>query len=264
MPSSSADPSVSGSPAPSIDPSAEPTDSPLPTYQPTDPPSHVGGPNSGLSTDELNAAMMSPKPSKDNEKTDEIEHMPYINGYPDGLFNAESSITRDEVAQIFYNLLTDEEREEFETDENDYTDVPKSWWSNTAVSTATKCGLLNGDPDGSFRPNDAITRAELVAITMRYNPDGSTVNTISFPDILGHWAEEDIKKAARYGRIEGYPGGTFRPDAPITRGETVRIINNMLSRRCELESGESIFPDISPEDWYFADIREASEKHIAE
>ena len=140
------------------------------------------------------------------------DHFAYIIGRDSGLVEPQSSITRAEVATIFFRLLKDDVRAENLTESNAFTDVAADMWYNTAISTMAKMGILEGDPDGSFRPDDNITRAEFAAIAARFS-DGSYEGADIFDDIADHWARNEINLAASVGWIAGYENGSFRAAA---------------------------------------------------
>ncbi len=192
------------------------------------------------------------------------DHFAYIIGYPDGTVRPEREITRAEVATIFFRMLTDEARERYWSTENDFTDVAQGDWYNNAISTLTKVGVINGYPDGTFRPNASITRAEIVKIAVSFF-DFVEANDHLFSDVDGHWAEAYIAAASEKGLINGYPDGTFKPDRNVTRAEAVTIINNVLGRKpCKDRLlDEMIFwPDNADEDmWYYEAIQEATNSH---
>lgn len=191
------------------------------------------------------------------------DHIAYIKGYPEGDVRPEDNITREEVATIFYRLLKDAKREELETSENNFADVEEERWSNIAISTLSNGGYINGYPDGSFRPEDTITRAEFVTIASKFI---QSVDTKSyFKDIDGHWAEQHIATATDSGWINGYEDGTFRPDNTITRAEVMKIVNSVLVRYSVEENltveGIKLFPDNHEDSWYYHDVIEATNGH---
>lgn len=196
------------------------------------------------------------------------EHFNYVIGYSDGTVRPEGNITRAEVATIFFRLLTDESRKTYLTEYNTFTDVEKSMWHNVAISTLARAGVLNGYNDGSFRPDNNITRAEMAAIISRFAElEGST--RISFTDIKGHWAEKSILLAASNGWINGYNDGSFRPDQNITRAETFAMINRVLERKVEhvndLVSDMNTWVDnMDTTQWYYFDVQEATNYHSYE
>lgn len=203
------------------------------------------------------------KAAATSEKLNDIDHFAYVIGYPDGTVRPNALITREEVATIFFRLLTEEAREELYSKNNPYSDVQNERWSNTAISTLDNGDILHGYEDGTFRPERPVTRAEFVAIASRL--DDMTANTThSFTDISGHWAEAYIANAVAKGWITGYEDGTFCPEQNITRAEAMTIVNRML-KRFLMEDGHHsdamIWPD-NPEDaWFHLAVIEATNGH---
>ena len=207
-----------------------------------------------------------PQPAKPALNT--ADHYAYLMGYPDGTVRPGGSITRAEATTLFCRLLTEESRSQFWATENRYSDVSTGQWYNNAVSTMTRAGIVNGYPDGTFRPNAPITRAEMAKIIALFAKlDKSTDR---FPDAAGHWAEAYIRLAAGNGWIEGYPDGTFRPNQSITRAETVTMIDRVLERvpkdesRLLPHSAMLTFPDCRPGQWFYIAVQEAANSHIYE
>ena len=193
------------------------------------------------------------------------DHFAYIIGYPDGTVQPNGQITRAEVATIFFRLLTDDVRDENLTKTNRYSDVASDAWYNTAVSTMTKAGIVDGYPDGTFRPDAPITRAEMAKIISLFAKLDKSESR--FSDIAGHWAEAYIRLAAGNGWIAGYPDGTFGPQRNITRAETATMINRVLDRVPSEESHllsrgvMQIWPDANPGDWFYLAMQEATNSH---
>lgn len=192
------------------------------------------------------------------------DHIAYIAGYSDGTVHPNASITRAEVAMIFYRLLDDDARAKYDTTTNAFSDVSADAWYGKAVSTLNAMGVLKGYEDGSFRPNANITRAELATIAVRFfHAPEITVN--AFSDIAGHWARSAINAAAQLGIVNGYEDGTFRPANNITRAETIQMVNNVLGRHTEkghMLPGMVIFSDnLDTSKWYYAAIQEAANAH---
>ena len=195
------------------------------------------------------------------------DHFGYIIGYEDGTIKPDASITRAEVATIFFRLLTDEARDKFWTETNSYSDVAETAWYNNAVSTLSRMGILGGYEDGSFRPNDSITRAEFAKIAVSFfeYEDISAENI--FTDVAaGSWYENFVAVAAKLGLIEGYAGNVYRPNESITRAEACTIINRTLGRAPDAdhllpESEMNTWPDNRPGVWYYAQLQEATNSH---
>ena len=192
------------------------------------------------------------------------DHYAYVVGYSDGTVRPNANISRAEVATIFFRLLKEEVRDGNLTAENAFTDVTDGQWHNKAVSTMAKLGIVKGRRADSFDPDASITRAEFAAICARFNTK-PVENSGSFSDISGHWAENEIERAAAFGWISGYPDGTFRPDARITRAEAMTMINRVLCRMPQSESNllDSMvtWPDNKPSDWHYLAVQEATNSH---
>ena len=193
------------------------------------------------------------------------DHFAYIVGYGNGEVRPQNNITRAEVATIFFRLLTDDVRAENLTKTNRYSDVAATSWYNTAVSTLSSMGIITGYPDGTFRPNAAITRAEFAAIAARFDNDGDKT-AAKFSDIANHWAKDEISIAYNNGWITGYPDGTFGPQRDITRAETMTLVNRVLNRQPETE--DDLLPNMTvwtdnanPKAWYYLAVQEATNSH---
>ena len=192
------------------------------------------------------------------------DHYAYVVGYSDGTVRPNANISRAEVATIFFRLLKKEVRDGNLTTENIFADVTNGQWHNKAISTMAKLGIVKGRRADSFDPDASITRAEFAAICARFNTK-PVENSGSFSDISGHWAENEIERAAAFGWISGYPDGTFRPDARITRAEAMTMINRVLCRMPQSESDllDSMvtWPDNKPSDWHYLAVQEATNSH---
>ena len=211
-----------------------------------------------------------PKPTVEIEDDDALglnttDHFAYIVGYGNGEVRPQNNITRAEVATIFFRLLTDDVRDENLTKTNRYSDVTRADWYNTAVSTLSSMGIITGYPDGTFRPNAAITRAEFAAISARFDSNGDKT-TAKFSDIATHWAKDEISIAYNNGWINGYPNGTFGPQRDITRAETMTLVNRVLNRQPETE--DDLLPNMTvwtdnanPNAWYYLAVQEATNSH---
>ena len=214
-----------------------------------------------------------PKPTVTIEDDDALglnttDHFAYIVGYGNGEVRPQNNITRAEVATIFFRLLTDDVRDENLTKTNRYSDVTRADWYNTAVSTLSSMGIITGYPDGTFRPNAAITRAEFAAIAARFDSNGDKT-TAKFSDIATHWAKDEISIAYNNGWITGYPDGTFGPQRDITRAETMTLVNRVLNRQPETE--DDLLPNMmvwtdnaNPNAWYYLAVQEATNSHYYE
>lgn len=206
------------------------------------------------------------RPDPDDLNTE--DHYAYIIGYPGGTIRPQSDITRAEVATIFFRMLTDDARSENWSQTNSYTDVAATDWYNNAISTLSSMGIISGYPDGSFRPNDSITRAEFTKIAVGFFDEAGSYVAGTYPDVPADaWYADFIDAAVDLGLIEGYPDGTIRPDETITRAETCTIVNRTLNRipdRNHLLPEEEmlVWPDNSDTNaWYYAQMQEATNSH---
>ncbi|MBQ9133886.1 MAG: S-layer homology domain-containing protein [Clostridia bacterium] len=190
-------------------------------------------------------------------------HYAYIFGYPNGTICPDNNITREEVSMIFYRLLKDDVRTELLTQTNGFSDVAEDRWSNQAISTMVRGEFIRGRSKTEFNPEAFITRAELVTMATRFVAL-TDVSEVQFTDLTGHWAEEYVQKATAAGWISGYPDGTFKPDAYVTRAEAMALINRMLSRSVDeagIHADAKIWSDITPGDWRYSVVIEATNSH---
>jgi hypothetical protein len=197
-------------------------------------------------------------------ETDYFVHRAYIRGIGNNLFAPNAQITRAQVAQIFYNLL-DESGVQFT---HSFSDIDNTAWYADAVNTLAALNIIVGYPDGSFRPNNNITRAEFVTLVLRFSGAEADMSApTSFGDVTAaHWAYRFINSAVANGWIQGYEDGTFRPDIHMTRAEAVTITNRMLGRQADrqfIDANIELLPftDVLRTHWAFYDIMEAALTH---
>lgn len=220
------------------------------------------------STSDKNAKTVKNSRSKTPSMLNGEDHFAYIVGYPDKTVHPQSSITRAEVATIFFRLLTEETRTANATKTNNYADVSSDKWYNQAVSTLSAMGIIKGDSRGNFNPNAPITRAEFAAIAARFDKT-EDVAAASFGDVAMHWAKPEISVAANNGWINGYTDGTFHPDSKITRAEAMAMINRVLQRlpesKADLLDGMIQWSDnADTSKWYYLAVQEATNSHYYE
>ena len=206
------------------------------------------------------------QPNVGKDALNTTDHYQYLIGYPDGNFGPNRGMTRAEAATMFTRLL----RERPIKGQRYYSGLSDihagDWYANT-VGYAVQRGIVSGYPDGSFKPNKPITRAEFAAIASRFDALAQG-NAIAFSDLApSHWGYNAIRSAATKGWISGYPDNTFRPEQAITRAEVTAITNRMLNRHADLywidaHRSEVIrFGDVKRSDWYFEPIMEATMGH---
>ena len=192
------------------------------------------------------------------------DHFAYVQGYKDGNVRPYGLISRAETTTIFFRLLKDSVRDGNLLTSNTYTDVTGDYWANTAISTMTGLGIVQGRSADTFDPNAPITRAQFAAICARFDT-GKTYGSQSFSDIQGHWAQAYIERAAELGWIKGFEDGTFRPDTYITRAQAMTMINRVLNRtpddEDDLLDNMNVWPDCTPNDWFYLAVQEATNSH---
>ena len=192
------------------------------------------------------------------------DHYAYLLGYEDGTVRPNGSISRAEVATVLFRLLKDDVRTQNLTKDNAYSDVSDTAWYAAAVSTLSKMGVISGYPDGTFRPNAPITRAEFAAMIARFDETAKSADT-PFTDISGHWAENAIGKAYGNGWVEGSSKTVFCPESNLTRAETATLLNRVLHRlpekKSDLLANQIAWPDNPETFWGYLAIQEATNSH---
>ena len=190
------------------------------------------------------------------------DHIQYLFGYPDGTFGPENNMTRAEVAQMFYNLLLDQDVEITKT----FDDVPANAWYAKAVNTLSSLDIISGVGDNKFEPERSITRAEFTAMAMKFAVGGEEGENI-FSDVdENDWFYDAVVNSIQYGWIHGYGDGTFRPNNPITRAEVTAIVNNMLGRAADEDFVDEHADELTPfsdieKHWAYYHIVEATNDH---
>ena len=212
------------------------------------------------------------QPVKDDDDDDSpvlntIDHYSYIIGYKDGYLKPYGTITRGEVATIFFRLLTDEAREKYWDQDSGYSDCGPDLWCNNAISTLSNMGIIDGYTDGTFRPYAKITRAQFAKIAVGFFETTKEEYQGYFTDVPEEaWFTEYVEAATRVGLIQGFGDGTFRPNTNITRAQACVIVNRALGRKPDeehlLDDDDMItWPDNTPADWFYADMQEATNSH---
>ena len=191
------------------------------------------------------------------------DHIAYLTGYPGGAFGPDNNMTRAEVAQMFYALLNNKNVTITKT----FPDVPADAWYATAVNTLASLGMVSGDENGNYRPNDPITRAEfcVIALAFAYEPENAVCY---FGDVSrSDWFYTYVAQAASYGWIGGYTNGNFGPNDRITRAQVTTIVNNMLGRAADRDyvidhQADLVqFSDVTRSHWGYFQIMEATNAH---
>ena len=237
----------------------DPTPDPTPTPTPTPDPGDDNNPP-------YNPPYIPPVDPDDSGVSDLLntdDHIQYLFGYPEGTFGPENNMTRAEVAQMFYNLLLDQDVTITKT----FDDVPANAWYTKAVNTLASLGVVSGVGNGDFEPERSITRAEFTSIAMKF-AEGKNGGTNIFSDVKPtDWFYRAVVNSTQYGWIHGYGDGTFRPNNPITRVEVTAIVNNMLGREADVDfvtehyDELNHFSDLAVSHWGYYHIVEATNDH---
>jgi len=191
------------------------------------------------------------------------DHVTYVQGYPDGTIRPDGSITRAEISTIFWRLLKSPDKNN--PISGTFSDMNDSDWYAQSVNYLASLGIIKGYEDGSFKPNQSITRAEFSALVSRFDDLDLGVSN-PFSDVSdSHWARDCIVSSYSKGWISGYPGNVFLPQNNITRAEVVKVVNRMLGRGIKKanipSSAYGMFADLPQSHWAFAEIIEASLPH---
>ena len=201
---------------------------------------------------------------KNTPKLNTADHFAYVQGYPDGTVKPAGNITRAETAAILFRLMDDASRKTYYSTKSGFRDVASGSWYNTYVATLNNAGVITDSSNGYFRPNEAITRAELAAMLAKFSETTSAANY--FNDVSAkYWAANAIAICAKLGWINGYPDGTFRPDRNVTRAELMAMINRATGRAPK--SADAFLPgmktwiDNTSDKWYYLDVQEATNSH---
>lgn len=201
---------------------------------------------------------------KATPKLNTSDHFAYVQGYPNGTVKPAGNITRAETAAILFRLMDDASRKTYYSTKSGFHDVASGSWYNTYVATLNNAGVITDSSNGYFRPNEAITRAELAAMLAKFSETTGAANY--FNDVSAkYWAANAIAICAKLGWITGYPDGTFRPDKNVTRAELMAMINRATGRAPK--SADAFLPgmktwiDNTSDKWYYLDVQEATNSH---
>lgn len=201
---------------------------------------------------------------KATPKLNTSDHFAYVQGYPDGTVKPAGNITRAETAAILFRLMDDASRKTYYSTKSGFRDVASGSWYNTYVATLNNAGVITDSSNGCFRPNEAITRAELAAMLAKFSETTGAANY--FNDVSAkYWAANAIAICAKLGWITGYPDGTFRPDKNVTRAELMAMINRATGRAPKSADaflpGMKTWSDNTADKWYYLDVQEATNSH---
>ncbi|MFV0504955.1 MAG: S-layer homology domain-containing protein [Lachnospirales bacterium] len=197
-------------------------------------------------------------------------HFRYIYGYKNGMFKPNDNATRAEIAQVLYNIYKEQNPEISGETESQFSDVDSNAWYAEAVNYLASIGVINGYRNGTYKPNQPISREEYVTLLVLFSGK-DVVGENSFSDVNDSgWASKYISTAYSNGFIKGYRDGTFRGENNITRGEIVVSTNRMLGRVIDETAIsedyplEATFSDVNSDQWFYLDVMEASNNHMFE
>ena len=201
---------------------------------------------------------------KATPKLNTYDHFAYVQGYPDGTVKPAGNITRAETAAILFRLMDNSSRKTYLSTKSGFRDVTAGSWYNTYVATLNNAGVITDSANGYFRPNEAITRAELAAMLAAFTDTTRAANY--FNDVTAnYWAANAIAICAKLGWINGYPDGSFRPDRNVTRAELMAMINRATGRAPKSADaflpGMKTWSDNTADKWYYLDVQEATNSH---
>ena len=201
---------------------------------------------------------------KTTPKLNTSDHFAYVQGYPDGTVKPTGNITRAETAAILFRLMDEGSRKTYYSTKSGFRDVATGSWYNTYVATLNNAGVITDSSNGYFRPNEAITRAELAAMLANFTETAGAANY--FNDVSArYWAANAIAICAKLGWITGYPDGSFRPDRNVTRAELMAMINRATGRAPKSADaflpGMKTWSDNTADKWYYLDVQEATNSH---
>ena len=202
--------------------------------------------------------------SPDEFKKKIESHKAYLAGYPNQKVLAEGKMTRAEAVALISRL---EGYDLSDSSSRIFSDLKEGSWYNKYINAAFEKGILVEKSGQDFRPDSPITRAEFAKLIEFIDKKNNSI--APFADVKGHIYEDAINQAYGNNRIAGYPDGTFRPDAPITRAEIVTILNNFYDRKADAKSLEGIenlgllkhFTDLNENHWAYYEIMEAANSH---
>ena len=202
--------------------------------------------------------------NKKAPKLNTSDHFAYVQGYPNGTVKPAGNITRAETAAILFRLMDDTSRNNYYSTKSGFRDVAAGSWYNTYVATLNNAGVITDSSNGYFRPNEAITRAELAAMLAAFTDTTRAANY--FNDVTAnYWAANAIAICAKLGWITGYPDGSFRPDKNVTRAELMAMINRATGRAPKSADaflpGMKTWSDNTADKWYYLDVQEATNSH---
>jgi len=234
---------------------------------------NVGGPGGsggggGGSTVVNRPGQTTPVPPIGDIEGAEFFHERFMLGFPDGRFMPDGNITRAETAALVVRTLAPGLERSDAT--GTFSDVSQGAWYFDYITAAHRYGLIQGFPDGSFEPNQPVTREQFAAILAR-TAEVLAAGNLAHTDIadISSWAVDYVYTMSANDWMQGDIEGTFRPQAAITRAEAAAVICRILGRGDTISRSIEgvmdsvlIFPDAAnPNAWHYFYIIEATNSH---
>lgn len=221
---------------------------------------HTGGGGGGYVVDKTRLY------TKDIFGAEHPTHIGYINGYPDGTVRPEGDITRDEMVAILYRIMNHEYEAPFTVTADVFPDVTTDCWAVKEIEYMAQRNVVNGYPDGEFKPRRNLTRGEFAALIFRFADVKKADIDNPYTDLKeDYWAYEEIMGLYNAGIMKGYDNGQFGADNNITRAEVMATVNRILGRKpleTYVKSLEYMpYHDLFKNKWYYVDVQEATITH---
>ena len=159
-----------------------------------------------------------------------------ISGYTDGSFRPDKIITRAEFLRLLNNTIQTSFTAHTDTT---FSDVTKNDWFYADVAQATNKKITTGFSDGTFRPNQPITRAEaaMMICTAKQLKQNETASN-RFTDNIPAWAKGAVGAVVDAGYLSGYQDGTFGANKGMTRAEAVSALERMITAEEHTQQAE--------------------------
>ncbi|MRN52667.1 S-layer homology domain-containing protein [Paenibacillus monticola] len=189
------------------------------------------------------------------------EYKAYMKGYPDGSFQPKKGVTRAEIAAILSRTMTTSQKVAGNTT---FKDISSGYWAAADIKNAAQQGWLQGTGNHLFQPEQEVTRAEMAQLLFNvyaWTPSSNSATVQTFSDVQGHWAQAAITAAVSQELFTGYTDGTFHPNQPISRAETVTLINKLLKRPTAADQAV-VWSDVPTSYWAYGDIMAASVNRV--
>ena len=158
----------------------------------------------------------------------------YVNGYEDGTFRPDNSITRAEFVKLVNKYFGFNNKEDIK-----FSDININDWYYNDICIASKAGYINGYEDKTFKPNKTITREEVskILISIKNKQDNVYDKLNKYPDKnkVSNWAKPYVEGAIEQGYLQGDDLGLLNPTNNITRAESITILSRVSKEKSEIK-----------------------------